>query len=308
MPALSVHLFGNFRVGYEGRVINGFDSRKVQELFCYLLLHRNAPRHRETLATLLWCDNPTAQSKKYLRQALWQLQSMLHTQSASGSDRLLIAETDWVQINPTIEFWLDVAVFEEAFELNQGKELDARSAQVLHDAVSLYKGDLLEGCYQDWCLYERERFQNMYLAMLDRLMVYCEANKEYEAGLAYGASILRCDRARERTHRQIMRLHYFANDRTAALRQYERCIAALREELGVRPTRRTQALYEQIRDDQLDVAPQTSPTEDANSQPLNALLPEVLDHLKELRAALSTLQRRIQKDIKTVELTLNNRR
>lgn len=308
MPTLSVHLFGSFRVGYEGRVINGFDSCKVQELFCYLLLHRNAPRHRETLATLLWCDNPTAQSKKYLRQALWQLQSMLNTQSANGNDRLLITETDWVQINPTIDLWLDVAVFEEAFALRQGKEVDAQSAQVLHDAVSLYKGDLLEGCYQDWCLYERERFQNMYLAMLDRLMVYCEANSEYEAGLTYGASLLRCDRARERTHRQIMRLHYFANDRTAALRQYERCVAALREELGVRPTRRTQALYEQIRDDQLDVAPQTATAEDTNPQTLNALLPEVLDRLKELRAALSTFQRRIQKDIKTVELKLNNRR
>jgi DNA-binding SARP family transcriptional activator len=308
MPALSVHLFGNFRVGYEGRVINGFDSCKVQELFCYLLLHRDAPRHREALATLLWCDNPTAQSKKYLRQTLWQLQSMLNTQSENGTDRLLIAETDWVQINPTIELWLDVAVFEEAFALRQGKELDVRSAQSLHDAVSLYKGDLLEGCYQDWCLYERERFQNMYLAMLDRLMVYCLASREYEAGFAYGASILRCDRARERTHRQIMRLHYFANDRTAALRQYERCVAALREELGVSPTRRTQALYEQIRDDRLDVALQASTTGDANPQTLNALLPEMLNHLKEVRAALSTLQRRIRRDIKTVELTLNNRR
>jgi DNA-binding SARP family transcriptional activator len=233
---------------------------------------------------------------------------MLNTRSENGSDRLLIAETDWVQINPTIELWLDVAVFEEAFALRQGKELDVRSAQVLHDAVSLYKGDLLEGCYQDWCLYERERFQNMYLAMLDRLMVYCEASREYEAGFAYGASILRCDRAKERTHRQIMRLHYFANDRTAALRQYERCVIALREELGVSPTRRTQGLYEQIRDDKLDVASQASPTGDANPQTLNALLPEMLNHLKEVRAALSTLQRRIQKDIKTVELTLNNRR
>ena len=40
--------------------------------------------------------------------------------------------------------------------------------------------------------------------------------------LAYGARILHCDRARERTHRRLMRLHFLAGDRTAALRQYPR--------------------------------------------------------------------------------------
>lgn len=42
----------------------------------------------------------------------------------------------------------------------------------------------------------------MYLAMLDKLIVYCEAHHKYEAGLACGNRILRYDRARERTHRQ----------------------------------------------------------------------------------------------------------
>ena len=42
---------------------------------------------------------------------------------------------------------------------------------------SVYRGDLLEGCYQDWCLFERERLQNAYLAMLDKLMVRCHGDR-----------------------------------------------------------------------------------------------------------------------------------
>ena len=35
--------------------------------------------------------------------------------------------------------------------------MDEDRARSLEDAVSLYQGDLLEGCYEDWCIYERER-------------------------------------------------------------------------------------------------------------------------------------------------------
>jgi two-component SAPR family response regulator len=93
--------------------------------------------------------------------------------------------------------------------------------------VALYHGDLLEDWFQDWCLYERERLQNIYLAALDKLMDYCEASRDYDAGLAYGTRILRHDLARERTHRRLMRLYYLAGDRTSALRQYDRCVQIL---------------------------------------------------------------------------------
>jgi hypothetical protein len=46
-----------------------------------------------------------------------------------------------------------------------------------------------------------------------------------------------------------MRLHYIAGDRTGALRQFERCRDALREELGIAPGERIRLLCEQIRAD-----------------------------------------------------------
>src|SRR5205823_7801753 len=113
---------------------------------------------------------------------------------------------------------------EQAFTCTEGvssRDLDDRQVQLLLGAVQLYQGDLLEGCYLEWCLAERERLQRMYLAMLDKLMGHCEAHREYETGLDYGLRILRCEPASERTHRRMMRLQYLAGDRTAALRQYQ---------------------------------------------------------------------------------------
>ncbi len=168
---------------------------------------------------------------------------------------MLLVEPEWIRLNSEADFWLDIAVLENAFQLVQkvpGHELDTQQAQILQNAVQLYQGPLLEGWYQDWCLYERERLQSMYLAMLDKLMGYCEVRRDYETGLLYGMRIMCYDRARERTHRRLMRLHYLNGDRAAALRQFEQCAAALEEELNVSASKGTVALHEQILADQLE--------------------------------------------------------
>ncbi len=311
MSTLRIYLFGKFCVRRDEQVLDGFDSRKVQELFCYLLLHRDHSLPRETLAGLLWPDTTTAQSKKSLRQVLWQLQSALGSQHESARDRALLVEPDWVQLNSEANLWLDVAIFEQAFTLVQkmpGHELDASKAQVLQNAVQLYQGPLLEGWYHDWCLYERERLQSMYLAMLDKLMGYCEVYQDYETGLLYGMRIMCYDRARERTHRRLMRLHYLNGDRSAALRQYEQCAAALAEELGAKPSKHTIALYEQIQADQLDVVehPTTSTVASTALEVSTPVLFEVLDHLTQLQGALNDLQNQVQQSIQTVEQALNS--
>jgi len=155
----------------EEQVIAGLQARKLQEFFCYLLLHRHHPLARETLASLFWPETTTAQSKKQLRQMLWHLQSALGSQQEPPAERLLLVEPDWVHLNASADFWLDVAVFEQAFERVQartGHELDAQQIQAEQQAVHLYRGPLFEDCYQEWCLGERERLQHMYLAMLEQ--------------------------------------------------------------------------------------------------------------------------------------------
>jgi DNA-binding SARP family transcriptional activator len=154
--------------------------------------------------------------------------------------------------------------------------------------------------------YERERLQSIYLAILDKLTGFCEAQQEYELGLTYGTRILRYDRAREQTYRQLMRLHVLAGDRSAALRQYDRCVAALQEELNVSPTPYTTALYEQIRANQLEgIFSAPSPRSVPNSS--DASLVETLLTLKRLQTTAIDLQRQIHSSIQAIERAIHNR-
>lgn len=309
MSQLKINLLGKFSVRRDGVLLGGFEGGKVQELFGYLLLNRNRSHAREALANTLWGGSSTAQSKKYLRQALWHLQSALDDERGGAAGRLLVVEPNWIKLNSGGGLWLDVEEFEGAFALVKGRtsrSLDAEQAEGLRLAVQLYGGDLLEGSYQDWCLYERERLQNIYLALLDKLSGYCEASGEYDQGRDYAARILRHDPARECTHRRLMRLHYLADDRGAALRQYVRCVTVLNDELGVKPDRQTVALYDEIRAGSLDAARRPPPAADAEPGPraAEAALPDLVARLKQLHGALTEIQRQVKKEIKTVELVL----
>jgi hypothetical protein len=98
-----------------------------------------------------------------------------------------------IQLDPQAGLWLDVAVFEQAYQLVRdvpGEQLDPGQVPLIQEAVACYRGDLLAGWYQDWCLCERERLQFLYLSLLDKLIRYCQAGGDYEAGRLYAYQII----------------------------------------------------------------------------------------------------------------------
>jgi len=84
---LSIRTFGKLSVQWDSNSLAGLTAGKPLELLCYLLLQRAWFHSREALASLLWGDFTTAQSTKYLRQMLWQLQTIF---SDVGSRDLLV--------------------------------------------------------------------------------------------------------------------------------------------------------------------------------------------------------------------------
>ena len=311
MAMLKVRLFGRFKVQANGQEVDCFLSTKARELFCYLLLHRNRPHPRESLATLFWGECTPEQTRKYMRQTLWQLQTALHQLPGDESLDVMRVEKGSVQLDPGRDLWLDVDDFEQSFlpvKGLPGEKMDAPCATALRNAVSLYEGDLLEGWYHDWCLYHRERLENTYFAMLDKLMAYCELHEEYEAGFAYGERLLLQDRASERTYCRLMRMRYFAGDRAGALREFQRCETALKEELGVAPAKQTVELREQICGDFLNTQHSSAPEKTRTSFPaVNQPEPgrPLLTGLHKLRSMLIEIQRRLELDIQEVNNILN---
>lgn len=291
----------------------------MQELFSYLLLHRARPHRREALTTLLWPDVPDVQSKRYLRKTVWQLQSALAQLTPPDAPSILHADPDWLQVSTAADAWLDVAQFECAYRLAEdtaGEEMEPTTAARVEAAVELYRGDLLEGWYQEWVLFERERLERIYLSLLDKLISHCAAHGRYEAGISYGMRALRHDPARERTHRRLMRLHALAGNRSEALHQYAVCVDTLRRELGVAPSERTNALNHNIltAGDEPEPAALTPwerlrpPENSPPLSPANGDVNHALARLEQMLRLLGETQQLVQQNMTTVAAALDDLR
>jgi DNA-binding SARP family transcriptional activator len=253
MATLRIHLFGQLQVYLGERYLNKSLTRKAQHLFCYLVLHRQNCHSRDLLAGLFWGDSPEEQARKCLRTSLWRLRSCLEP-DGSPKGTYLVIENDDICFNSGCDYWLDVEEFEKglaAVQLPIAPDVDARyldheMLSTLTRAVALYQDDLLEGCYEDWCLYERERLQGLFLSALAKLMACHRSQGTYEEAIRCGQRILSYDPLLEEVHRELMRLHCLAGNRGAALRQYRLCQAVLSRELGIEPMEETTALYTQV--------------------------------------------------------------
>lgn len=311
MLRLKIHLFGKFSIDADERLLPGFESFKAQELFWYLLCRRDHPQPREALAEQFWPGCSPAQSKKYLRQALWHLQQVLNAAFGQKCNPVIQAEHDYITLRSRECLWLDVAEFESAQTVCakiRGCDLTAEQAESLLRAAELYRGDLLEGCYQDWCLCDREKLKSIYLNLLNKLLGFSESHHDFETGLLTGARILRIDNVSERTHQKMMKLYYLSGDRSSALRQFSRCRQALEEELGVKPSKSTIRLYDQIRNDRLEPSDPMGQQSSASQQNTIDPLPEILGRLQQIQSVLTDLQQSVQDEIQAVEDVLSQPR
>jgi DNA-binding SARP family transcriptional activator len=243
-----IKLLGPGQAYYDGKAIPGFPGQQHCLLFYYLLLNRQIPHTREQIAAVFWGDVPSPVARKNLRNTLWRLSQSFRSAGASLEDLITIHE-DYIAFTHSETFQLDIDAFEAASRCSlahSNQELSHDQVSLLESAADLYRGDLLEGVYDDWCVFERERLRLAFLNILISLMNHHAHHGNYDHSLEYGQRILLLDPTRERVHREKMMIHWMAGDREAALRQYRSCQEVLRTELGIEPMQETRHLYETI--------------------------------------------------------------
>lgn len=245
MGILQIELFGGMRITDNNWRTEVTITREIQSLLAYLLLQRQRVHSREALAGLFWGEQSEERARGSLSTALWKLKKILEPNGVAPGTYLKLTHLSEIGFNKESPHWLDVEVFEEkvsgilALPFQTTEESHIRK---LKDAIRLYKGELLEGCYRDWALRERERLRALYLRGLTYLLEYYRFHRRYDNAIAYGQQILDLNPLQEEIHRELMKLYVENGQRALAVQQYDICRSILEKELGISPMEDTQSL------------------------------------------------------------------
>jgi DNA-binding SARP family transcriptional activator len=245
----TVHLLGELQVVLGERPVSRWVSGRGRAVFEYLVVHRHTRVRRERLMAVFWPDASPDAARNSLNVAIHGLRQSLR--AAAGEQPVVVHSDGSYLIEPGLDLWVDVEVFEELVKSarqHMASDDPAAAQADFHTAIGLYQGDFLaDDPYEGWAEVTREHLRLAYLDCLDQL-----GRLRFDAGDYGGCAdacrrLLACDNCREDTLRLLMRCHNRLGQPQLALRHYHSFVATLRAELHLPPAPATTALAASIR-------------------------------------------------------------
>jgi predicted ATPase/class 3 adenylate cyclase len=228
---LCIHLFGPFEVCLHGHPLPRLRYQKSQSLLALLALRPGAEVERDWLAGLLW---PESTERQALRNSLTDLRRALGPEA----DRLRSPTLHSLALDLS-GAEVDVLAFDAA--IAQGDR------PALEQAVSLYRGPLLEGSGEEWAFHERQVREQAYLRALETLAADALAGGAPAVAEGYLRRAVGVDPLREGAQRALMQVLAAGGNYGAALLAYRELRLRLHRELNAEPDPETKALFQQIR-------------------------------------------------------------
>lgn len=258
MAKLSISLLGSFQVRLDDQpVTDAFRTEKERALLAYLAVEASRPHSREYLAELFWPERSESSARTSLRQALLGARQAIGDRDTS-KPFLKISDSS-LHFDLDSDHWLDTAEFARRNQIVQthahaAPESCLECANNLQVMVDLYRGDFLQDMFmadsqrlQEWVLFQREQYHHDIVFALNGLSTYYQHLGDFEAAHKYAWQLVNLAPMEESGHRQLMYLLAISGRRSAALAQYQTMQRILNDELGVKPSLDSIALYEKIR-------------------------------------------------------------
>jgi DNA-binding SARP family transcriptional activator len=204
-------------------------ERRTAAVLAYLAME--GPIAKYQLAGLLWPESREETARNNMRQLLHRLRG------ATGAE-LVVGEA---RINLSDSLAVDAAELE-------AHALAGRNTQALALSGELLAGLDFADCSEldAWLQRARERLLGLRCRAADAEADRLERQGEFGPAIERVLQRLDLDPCAEEAWRRLMRLHYLAGDRAAALAAFARCRLTLQQELDTPPMPETQKLARQI--------------------------------------------------------------
>lgn len=210
-------------------LVNGADRAQLplgaQRVVTFIALH-DRPLLRAYVAGSLWLESTEERAAANLRSALWRVHRI--------EPRLIDAS------GSSLRLGRDVSVDLRQTEAT-ARALLRGDPDVEPDVARLAR-DLLPDWYDDWVIFERERFRQLRLRALEAVCERLTLAERLAEALEIGLLCIAGEPLRESAHRAVMRVHLADGNHAEAVRQYRLCERLFSEQLGISPSTRLREL------------------------------------------------------------------
>lgn len=251
-PRVEIQMLGLFDVkkNHKSLVHAAAGSKKLWELYKFIVTHRKRSFTPETLLDSLWPSEDYSDPRSTLRRQMHRLRQVLGEHDADPQVACsILYQNGYYRWNPDIDAVIDAEQFEASLKLGDALQADLPLKALHHyrDALSHYQGDYLPECIdQQWVFPVRNHYRRLYLktvlaatGLLSDLGEFNEIIKICEKAIAL-------DVYEEEFHLRMMDALLSMGDRKQAMVHYEYVTGLYYQELGLKPSPAMKSIYKQI--------------------------------------------------------------
>ena len=177
-------------------------------MFEYLIVNHHSKVRRDRLMSMFWPEVSADAARNSLNVAIHGLRQSLR--AATGDTAVVIHQDQAYFIDPALDIWVDVEVFEERLKAAHQHLASAELVkQRKHRGgdLALSGRILADDPYEEWALVTREHLRLCYLDALDRLGALRLDSGDYPGCVTVCLKLLACDSCREDAHCRLMRCY-----------------------------------------------------------------------------------------------------
>jgi ATP/maltotriose-dependent transcriptional regulator MalT/two-component SAPR family response regulator len=235
-----IRAFGNPEVRVNGQAVpmSVWRTQSVRDLFFYFL-NRRGPVTKEQVGAALWPEMRDATAlKARFKNEIFRLRHAVGRET-------IIFEDEYYRFNHAMDFEYDVEAFDSHItRAYKTTDINLR-LEHLQKAIDLVHGSYLADVTAEWTVPERERLNQAYASALEELAYLYLNDNQLEYCLAICQVAIKRDRFHEAIYQTEMKAYSVLGDRSALVRCYQACRAALND-LGIAPSEETEQIYREL--------------------------------------------------------------
>lgn len=247
---LHVQLLGPLTIslGREEVEDKKWQREKAKDLFVYLYIHKDRYVPRDELVTELFGDLDEKTANRDFKVALNALYNVLEPKRSPRAESYFITrKQNMYRIHPKAAVLSDVDQFKHLAEQGMEERNPKKAIILLKSASALYRGSFyMNQSLSDWFQFEQEQFRQMYLQVIEKLAQNATRLQQFDQTIYWAEKLIKLDHTWEEAYRLLMFAHYQRQNRSQAIKWYERCVLMLQHEFELKPMETTEQMFELI--------------------------------------------------------------